>query len=385
MKPLSPVDALAPAFSRMRTILLPPAAPPGQNAPFRFWFFVKVAVIAALTQSSFYGASIAVFTDVIFFALNLSGMIPGTRLPASGALRVMSPAIVVAMILAGALVLALWIFLGWIWSRLRFTLFDMVVYRHGRVGLAWSRYGPQSWRFLGMAILVSLVFLLFLALTAGPLILHMVVALRGMTPQQINANPFVLIGHVFPLYGIIFLFVVLLEIVDTVMQDFLLPPMAMEDAPVEHTARLFFRLLSNRPGGVIVYMLLRFAMQIGLGMAGGMAALLVLGVAVLCGGGAGFVLYRGFAHAGAGGMAIFVLYCVVAGLALLALYLLTLACIHGSIGTFKECFAVCFYGGYYPPLGSQMEPPKSGGWAAPPPPVPPPGSPLPQGTESPAT
>jgi hypothetical protein len=388
MKPLSPVDAVAPAFRRMRTILLPPAGLSGQaaggNAPFRFWFFVKVAIIAALTQSSFYGAAIAVFVDGIFFALNFSGVLSGKRLPAAGALRFASPMIVAALIVAGALAVALWVFLGWIWSRLRFTLFDLVAYRHGRAGLAWSRYGAQAWRYLGMAILIALVFLLLLSLTAGPLILHLILTLRGMTPGQINADPFVILAHIFPLYGIIFLFSVLGAIADTVMQDFLLPPMAMEDAPVEQTAGLFLRLLRDHPGGVIVYALLRFAIQIGLGMAGGIAVFLVLGLAVAFGGGAGFVLYRGFVHAGPGGMAIFVLYCVAAGLAVAALYLLALVCIHGCIAVFKECYAVYFYGGYYPPLGSQMEPPP-GDWSANPPPAPPPAPPFAPGAGFPAT
>jgi len=69
-------------------------------------------------------------------------------------------------------------------------LFDLVVYQQGRVGLAWSKYGRQTWRFLGLLVLVILVFLLVAAVTVGPAFLHLIIRMRGMDPQVFAANPF---------------------------------------------------------------------------------------------------------------------------------------------------------------------------------------------------
>src|SRR5271170_1747188 len=50
MTPFSPLDALGPAFRRTREVLA---------APFRLGFFLKIALIAALTQPTFYSATIS--------------------------------------------------------------------------------------------------------------------------------------------------------------------------------------------------------------------------------------------------------------------------------------------------------------------------------------
>jgi hypothetical protein len=73
MQPVSPVDVISPAFRRARTLLYPPASDPGTNAPFRFWFFLKIAFIAALTQGNIYGA---VF-GILFEALILGAVAAG--------------------------------------------------------------------------------------------------------------------------------------------------------------------------------------------------------------------------------------------------------------------------------------------------------------------
>jgi len=59
MTPLSPLDALGPAFRRTREVLA---------EPFRLGFFLKIALIAALTQPSFYSASISYPIDGAQFA-----------------------------------------------------------------------------------------------------------------------------------------------------------------------------------------------------------------------------------------------------------------------------------------------------------------------------
>lgn len=357
MRPLSPVEAVSPAFHRTRTVLLPPGAAPGQNAPFRFWFYFKVVLVAAFTQTSFYGASIGFFIQGIFMAMGFAGAGGAFhRLPIGQPHALTSVLLAVAVVL-GAIGIALWILLGWLWCRLRFTLFDLVVFRHGRVGVAWSRYSAPAWRFLGVAILATLVFVLLLAVTAGPLLFHLFLAVRGLTPQQINSDPTLLLSHILPMYGIMLLFFFLVFLVDAILQDFLLPPMALENAAVESSTRRFLHLLRTNPGSFVLYLILRLALQMGLSFAAGIALFLVLGIVGFVGVGLGFVLYHSFFHAGAAGATVFILYCVIGGLAALAIYFFAIVCIQGTISVFRQCYAVCYYGSHYQQLGDFLDPP----------------------------
>ncbi len=382
MKPLSPVDAIGPAFSRMRTILLPPGALPGQPAQFRFWFFLRIVVVAGLTNPSLiYGFCIMAMEGVFFGLAGLGAGLRGlhgqhTGFAPSGFAGLMVGFFAVAALIA----LAVWLLLTWLWSRLRFTLFDLVVYEHGRVGLAWSRYSRPAWRFLGLVILVSLAFLLLASVTIGPMFLHLIVLMRGMTPQQINSDPFLMMSHIFPIYGMIFAMAILAGLVGAVMTDFLLPPMAIEDAPLESAFARFFRLLGSRFWTVALYLLLRFVLQLGLGWVGGMVVIIVLFIAGGGGVAGGFVLYRSLWHLGGGAAAIFILYCVVAGLALIAFYLLTMMVLYGLVMVFIQSYAAYFFGSHYPELGNRLEPgaPTPVPFAGPPAPAAPIAPPIPE-------
>lgn len=356
MKPLSPVDAIAPAFSRTRTILTPPDFASGRPAPFRFWFFFKIAFIAALTNAAFYGSTVGLSTNAVSMGMMAAGVgrhRSSFLLAAPG----FTAAVIAGLALAALLAVGFSIFLGWLWCRLRFTLLDLVLYRHGRVGLAWSSYGSQAWRYFGLLALVGMAFLLLLAVIAGPVFLHLFVVLRRLTPQEINSNPVLLFQHILPMYGIILGFGLVGTCVDAILQDFVLPPMAIEDAPLESAFGHFFRLCRERFGAVVLYLLLRFVLEIGLTWVGLLAVFLVLIMMLGGAGGFGFFLYRAFWHLGAGGVAVVILYGVVALLILIALYLLLMISLYGAVAVFRQAYALCFYGGFYTPLGNRLEPP----------------------------
>lgn len=357
MKPLSPVDAISPSFTRLRTLLLPPGFTPGVNAPFRFWFFIKITLIGALTQTSIYSATVGLCIDAMFMAFTFSTFGAAFRHSLSDAPHGLATALAIGAVFASVLALGVWVFLGWLWCRLRFTLFDLVLFRHGRVGLAWSRYGAPAWRFFGLTILATLAFVLLLAVTAGPFLVHFFLLFRHLTPQQINADPTILFANILPLYGIAFLVFFLVAIIDIVMQDFILPPMALENAAVEDSARRFLHLLRHRPGSVTLYFILRLVLQMAFTMAGAMAVFIVLGILGVVGVGLGFAIYHAIAHSGLAGHAFFILYCVVAGFLAAAFYFLSLLCLNGAIAVFRQSYALYFYGSHYPLLGDYLDPP----------------------------
>ena len=128
MTKLSPADALGPAFRRLREVMA---------APFRLGFFLKIALVAALTQPGFYsviisypmqgaqaaaGAAIRHRAPMNFGSANTSGL----ALAMPGA--VAGFVVLAIALLVGLLV---WVLSTYLFCRLRFTLFDLVVYRRG--------------------------------------------------------------------------------------------------------------------------------------------------------------------------------------------------------------------------------------------------------------
>jgi len=372
MTPLSPLDALGPAFRRTREVLA---------APFRLGFFLKIALIAALTQPSFYSASVSYPLQGANFATlqsmgHKSGFsagdhfLPGPGLAAFG---------LVALVAVAMIMLAIWVLFSYLYCRLRFTLFDLVVYKRGRVGQAWSAYGRQSWRYFGLVILVSLAFMALAVIVIGPAMLNLIRAFKPLVAASRAssgpaANPFPVFGAMLPLVAAILALGLLWAVVDSLMQDFLLPPMAIDDAPLESAFGRFFRLLKTDFGPVVVYVLLRFAVGIGLTWILMLLVFVVLLLAGLAIFGVGVLLYH-LLWASLMGKVVCVALGILAALVAIVVYLVAIISVYGISAVFKQSYAVYFLGGRYPELGARLEPPPPLIESPEPPPVAPPSAP----------
>jgi hypothetical protein len=348
MTRLSPLDALGPAFRRTREVLA---------QPFRFWFFLKIALIAALTQPGFYSASFSYPIQGANFAV--MSRLPHRQAlggPETFAAHGFAVFGLVAIVIGVLLGVAIWIGITYLYCRLRFTLFDLVVYKRGRVGQAWSGYGRQAWRYFGLVILVSLAFLVVAAIVIGPAMLNVFRVVRPLVAAGPNANPFPVLGAMLPLLLAIFAVAALWAVIDALMQDFLLPPMAVQDAPLESAFGRFFVLLKSDFGSVAIYVLLRFAVGIGLAWILMLVFFLILGVIGLAVFGVGMVLYHTL-WASVVGQIVCVALAIVVGLILLAIYAVAMISIYGIASIFKQSYAVTFYGGRYTALGDILEPP----------------------------
>lgn len=349
---LSPLDALGPAFRRTREVLA---------APFRLGFFLKIALIAALTQPSFYSASISYPAQGLQFAVlskagHRSGFAAtgyGSQFVSGSGLAAIGIAALVAIVV---FCLALWVLCSYLYCRLRFTLFDLVVYKRGQVGKAWSAYGRQSWRYFGLVILVSLGFLIVTAVVVGPGMVHFIHVAGPLASAGAKMNPLALMGAMFPLLVAIFAVAALWAVVDSLMQDFLLPPMAIEDAPLEAVFGRFFALVKANFGQLVIYILLRFAVGIGLTwilMLVFLAGLMVAGLGVY---GIGTVLYHALG-ASSVGQVICVALAILTGLVVVVVYIMAIVAIYGTAAIFKQSYAAYFFGGRYGALGDRLEPP----------------------------
>lgn len=313
-------------------------------------------LIAGLASPGFLGALFVVATEFLAVAM-VTANFQGMRGPFYGGGPGHPAALIAAFAVAALLGVAIWVGVAWLWCRLRFTLFDLVLGRHGRVGLSWSRYGQPALRFLGLVLLAVLAFVLLVAVTAGPLVLHLILLFRRLTPQQMNADPFLIMAHIFPIYGMIFVASLVAAVAGAVMLDFLLPPMAIENASVTSAAARFFRLLRSDFWSVALYLLLRFVLRLVIAWIGSIALMIILLVLGGGGTGVGYLLYRSLWHLGTGPAAVFVLYCVVAGLAVVAIYVSAIMALYGTMTAWVQIYAICFFGPRYLELGDLFEPP----------------------------
>ncbi len=358
MKTLSPADALGPAFRRAREVMA---------APFRLGFFLKIALVAALTQPSFYSVLISYPVQGVQVAAGAAmqhpqrmNFGPADQTPTYSLTTLAGPGAVAGFVIFAIMLLIgvlIWVLATYILCRLRFTLFDLVVYRHGKVREAWGKYGRQTWRYFGVLLLASFVFLLLMAVTAGPFLVHMLKTIKRVGLQGPNPNPLAIFAQILPLIGIGLLLGLVWIVIDAVLQDFVLPPMAMEDAPIEDAFGRFFALLKADSVSVLVYLLLRFVVALGISWVLMMVVLIGLLILGMGGAAVGFGLYHAMWHGGLGLQMVFVAVVAAMALVLLALYLIAMIAVYGTAAVFKQSYAAYFFGSRYPELGNRLEPP----------------------------
>src|SRR6187402_39264 len=112
MTPISPLDALGPAFARTREVL-------GQ--PFRFLFFLKIALIAALTQPSFMSSLISYPMQAVNYGMMGHSRGQQNFMPPTAAAS-LSPAVFgvgILLVAILAIFLLIWVALAYLSCRLR--------------------------------------------------------------------------------------------------------------------------------------------------------------------------------------------------------------------------------------------------------------------------
>ncbi len=348
-RPVSATDAIGPAFRRVRSILA---------EPFRLGFFLKMCLIFALAEAGFVSASFSYPIQGTNAAMQHAGhkFAPGSSnflADGLGAIGALGLGLLLVILAAAIIAILVWVVMIYLFCRLRFTALDLALYREGKVRQAWRKYRRQGWRYFGLTLLCGLVFLLVMAAVLGPFIPAFVRIAKSMDPA--HPNPVAIFSLMLPLLGAIIFLSILWWVVDAVIRDFLLPPMAIEDAPIEAAIERFFTLIHADFGQVTLYLFMRLIVTFALSACLWIAALIPLGVLALACVGVGVPLYHSFWQGGGMGAFIFVLYAVGTGSILLILYFLSITAIFGTVGAFKQCYAFTFFGPRYPLLGALLE------------------------------
>jgi len=334
MRILSATEAISPAIARTKLILF---------KPFRLGRTWKLAATGYLSGSA------STFLPLPLVYLAFIPIVWHDHPAGSGAAIICS---------AVAVMMGIYIFIFYLCSRLRFAFFDIVLNRGEFVAPAWRKYGSQSRKWTLFKIALGTFLFVLLAIPLIPLIRHFFVVFDKTQPFNGQDPSPAFAAALFTIYGTLFLVYIvigLFALANSLLSDFVVPSLALEDTSLAEAFRRAGRLVRNEPGAVFVYALMKAVVFLVGGMASAIFFYIFLFVVVLVASILGFVGY-------------FILHLlhvpreVMVGLAIAVGFLLYISTIFygtffasGTLYTLTESYALYFLGGRYPLLGDLLD------------------------------
>jgi hypothetical protein len=261
------------------------------------------------------------------------------------------------------LLMLVFLYLG---SRMQFVVFDIVLNRTQTVAPAWRRYGPRSigWTAFKVAICAVVSCLLWLLILPH---LHNLVALGAQLRPGPQAQPPVqFMASIFATYGLVFGGVYGLMFLLSLLCDFVLPSMALEDMPVLLATQRFLGLVAAQPAAIGAYLFVKLGLIV-VGFFGMQAAAMIVMIpaAILAAviGGIGYLLLHILLHLGP---TLLIPLAIVLGLCFYGVLMFVIFVVHGAAVLFLQAFSIYFLGSRYPLLGDQIDPDPSRPFAPPP-------------------
>jgi hypothetical protein len=335
MQPLSATDAISPAWQHTRRLLVDPRNPR---------LFFKIAAVAFFAE---------MMSSTFSFSPSMNHTPHG-----GGGLPTSMTAVILAIIFITAVVgLIIGFVFFYLSSRLQFTIFHIVLRSDTTVAPIWRRYGPATWRWMGLKILLFLCAFACLAPLLVPTIFYFIHAVSAQSHGD-NSHIVGFILTMFCFVAIVLLLVLALAIATVLLRDFALPSMALEGTPLHETVRRVIALTRAETGQVALYVLLRFCLSIaGVFVSEFLIATLAIitgaPLVVLC-----FGLWATLHTAGTTSRAGMIFGWVILALALLTVIAIGAICLFGYLFTFLQAYAIFFLGGRYPLMGQLLtEPP----------------------------
>ncbi|MHB1022304.1 MAG: DUF7544 domain-containing protein [Acidobacteriaceae bacterium] len=351
MNVYSAAEAIGPAWERTKSILL---------EPFEWRRYLKLTFVAMFAALSTAGFSLP---NPARLALTLD---KHHSLPAE-----ITAALVGLAVIFGLGIFIVGLVLFYIGSRLQFVLFDVIATKNSTVGPIWRKYGSQTWRWIGLKLLLFLMAGVVGAMLAIVLMLPLI---RQITHQPIGTamSPADILRHILGPILLIIAFSIVVAVVYILLWDFAIPPMALENASIGTAIGRVGKLIRNEPGEILLYLLMRFLLGIVFGMAAMLVYALAMLISLLPFSIVGGVLYLALRNAGPAGHVLLIAWAIVSGLVLLVWNLCVYTGVIGYLIAFWQSYVLAFYGGRYPLLGNLLEPPPAPPVIEPEAPLPPP-------------
>jgi hypothetical protein len=326
MRPLSASEAISPAIERTKAVLF---------QPFRLGRSWKLAATAYLSVMG-----------LLFIPSPLAALFSPARGGPFGAFSYLFAA---GIGITFSAVMFLFFYIG---SRLQFVIFAIVLEKSEMVAPLWGRYGARNWRWLGLKLIFSLVACIVFAIP----IVYFFRSFLATLPVQPGQPPLPqMVGSILLLYVIICVPFFILMLLSSLLSDFVLPPIALEDATLSDALGRFFQLVKTEPLPMLGFILFKVLLAI----AGMVAVEIVIIIAEIVGAiPLGLLAFLGWyllRSAGPVGHVLMIAGAVTLALVLLAFIFYVAILVMGCLHTFFQAYALYFLGGRYPLLGNLLE------------------------------
>jgi hypothetical protein len=335
MKPYSASEAVWPALMRTYDYLF---------CAFGWERFLKLAAVATFSEGFLVSFR---FTIPNTFPLEIDLPALESFLLARGFLPV--------TVLAAFAVFLVALYSVFLVTRLRFAFVHSLIHQTRDLPAAWKLYDLEAENLFAATVLVGLVFFVLSAAALGLCALAAFAVVGTPTPDgKLDPGHFLVLF--FPLTAIAFTLILAAWTAQVVMNDFILPHMAIEGVSFLKAWAAVRVHVAGRRETFLSYLILRLAMPVAAGLILGLLAWIV-GLAVfwvLEISAAGFnAMLDGGNDLGAtvliGVRTLFVLLGLAAGSVLALVF-------GGPLGVFMRSYALFFYGGHYRALGNLLAP-----------------------------
>ncbi|MGA8185764.1 MAG: hypothetical protein WB819_19220 [Terriglobia bacterium] len=347
---LSAIDAISPAFDRVRRQLF---------QPFRFAFWARMALVA-LATGEFYSSS---SWSGMRFTLPSTRRNPGYAFldlvrPHWEYLKRYLPWIVLGVLLLAAFVI-FWIYVS---SVFRFILFDSVLTDRCNMKSQWRQYRWQGMRFFLWRICLGLGIAAALGILTGAGALALVSTGAFRNPRQHIA--LLVLGGI-AAFLLLTCIIILAALISLFARDFVVPVMALENVGVIDGWRRVIALLGADRKGYVGYVLMKIVLVVGSTILFGILTLIAVLLMLIPLSIAGAALFFFARSAGLLWSFPAIAVGVVLAAAALAVVFYVTAFISAPAMMFFQAYVIHFLGSRYPALGARIS-------APPTPPAPPP-------------
>ena len=333
MQILSAFDSVAPALARTRLILF---------SPFRLGRTWKLAATAYLAT-----------IGNVFLPLGLVALffIPMAR-QAGGSTAV---TILISFAIGTTLFGLAFIY---VFSRLGFAFFDIVL-NHGEfVAPAWRKYGQQSFKWTLFKVILGTLVTTAFALPAVTCVRHMIDLFSTLhlepgeqpTPEFLSA---IFAGYA--AFFLIYLGFAFFYFVSSLFSDFIVPSLALEDTSLGQAFQRLGRLIKKEPGQFTLYAALKLGMALVGYFTASIAYYIVLLVVALVVGCVALLIGLLLHLAGVPSSVLMALGVVLGMICSMALFFYAVILGTGTVLTFLESYLLYFLGGRYLMLGDLLE------------------------------
>ena len=255
------------------------------------------------------------------------------------------------VLVAGAIIIALFLAITYIASVLRFVLFDAVLSGRHRIREGWRMWRERAIPYFRLQLLLLLAFIVGIAVTAG-IPVGLIWMRTGFTKARWDTDATLLaICAVLLTIG----WIVCVAVASVMSKDFVLPMMALEGVGYAEGWSRLVEMLKSEKKSYAIYILMKVVLALAGAALLGIAillALLAIGIPLAAIGAVVYVAFKA-AFAGTVGKWILVGICVLVAMLLLfpAIMLLT-----APLAVFYPAYSMFFFAGRYAPLYAALYP-----------------------------